>query len=159
MWSWTSVQSFDSDANETQEKKHHVSPSSACNDLTTRSTIFHMFLRAPVPGVLQLRERFFLSLRSTILTLWVIKKISSLNVKYLGGKSLPKSDLAHNCCGPHACLLNTQDCQDCIIQNINKEQRLGKKCEELLDRLGETARGGTTWSTLDRTAAWDSAEN
>lgn len=98
--------------------------------------MFHTVFRASVPAVLQLLERFFLSLWSTILTLWAIKKISSLNVKYLGGKSLLKSNLAHNCWGPHAWLLNTRDCQDCIIQNINKDQRLEKKSESYWIDLG-----------------------
>lgn len=102
----------------------HVSPSSTCSDLTTRSMMLHIFFRASVSGVLLLLERFLLSLRTTIPTLRAIKKISSLNVNYLGGKSVPIRDLAHYCWGPHGWLLNTRDCQDCVNQNINKDQRL-----------------------------------
>lgn len=88
--------------------------------------MLHVFFRASVPGVVLLLERFSLSLRSTILTLWAIKKISSLNVNYFGGKSLPNSDLTLNYWGPHNWLLNTWDCQDCINQKISRDQRLEK---------------------------------
>lgn len=116
MWVWVSIRAFDCAADDTREKK--TSPFSY--DLTTRSMILHVFFRVSVPGVMLLLERFGQSLRSTILLLWDIKKISSINVNYLGGKSLSNSDLAHNW------LLNFWDCQDCINPKINKDQRLEK---------------------------------
>lgn len=123
-----------------EEKKHHVSPSSTCSDLTTGSMMLRIFFRASIPGVLLLLERFLLSLRTTILTFRPIKKISSLNVNYLGGKSLPICDLAHYFWGPHAWLLNTRDCQDCVNQNRNEDQRLEKS-------VGVT---GLTWGNSKR---------
>lgn len=80
--------------------------------------MLHVFFRVSFPGVVLFLERFSQSLRSTILLLWDIKKISSINVSYLGGKSLSNSDLAHNYWGPHNWLLNSWDCQDCINQKI-----------------------------------------
>lgn len=73
-----------------------------------------------------LLERFRLSLRSTILILWAMRKISSLSVHYLDGKSLCNSDLARNYWDTRNWLLNTWDCQDCINQKVNKDQKLEK---------------------------------
>lgn len=55
--------------------------------------MLHVFFSVSVPGVVLLLEMFSLSLRSAILVLWAMKKISSLTVDYLGGKSPPNSDL------------------------------------------------------------------
>lgn len=108
--------------------------------------MLHVFFRASVPGVVLLFERFSLSSRSTILTLRAIKKMSRLNVNYLGGKSLPNSDLAHNYWGPHNWLLNTWDCQDCINQKINKDQRLAKNVRV----TGLTWGSSKRWKNLKR---------
>lgn len=106
--------------------------------------MLHVFFRASVPGVVLLLKRFSLSLTSRILILWAIKKISSLNVNYLGGKSPLNSDLAHNYWGPHNWLLNTWDCQDCINQKINKDQRLEKNVRV----TGLTWGSSKTWKNL-----------